>query len=526
MIGMIRMIQIDRLLLARFDNWHDSRRAPMHALRAWRRRATVRRRSVVQSSRDHRAVCMLCVVPRAPRRRPVDTSERGRKRFGRTCKHFLGARKETASPKKLLGKVARASYTCPIRIEQQVAAKRERSCTNTRVYVHALVHMSKHATRERTWEPVEGTRVVSSSVFPEHSVTETTADLFTDCSGAALSLLSPFFRLFASFSLRAGNQVCGRSEGTMHRDAASWPIKGERTYKFSRLMSFRARARREKRKGGSWRRRRVKRLIAARATSIPRHLPRHQPYGGRGERTPPSRYGFPRNARPSRKSAPAGLSLLAFREITCSARLGVRRGGPRCPSPRLSNSTSSRVHRSEPLSVERDPPHALLRAREHPLSALFSCGGGGGDRPSRSRLQSGHSPSRTIAPEVVWPVGHGELRETSPRAYSRQTPLVDWSRRGAARCLLPTWASTFRTCSCKVRGYSAAACKSAGRSNGAKCAVSRGSRIAIESTMTKPSNVNVAWRVDRSIAGEPTVESDRMRITAVTCNDDHIRSLV
>jgi len=158
--------------------------------------------------------------------------------------------------------------------------------------------------------------------------------------------------------------------------------------------------------------------------------------GGR-KRAPPSRYSFPRNARRTEepveeKRAPAGLSLLTFREITCSARLGVRRGGPRCPSPRLSNSTSSRAHRSEPLSVERDPPRALLRAREHRLSALFSSrgdggggsggggggsSGGGGNRPSRSRSQSGHSPSRTIASEVVWPVGHGEPRETSPRAY-------------------------------------------------------------------------------------------------------------
>jgi len=162
--------------------------------------------------------------------------------------------------------------------------------------------------------------------------------------------------------------------------------------------------------------------------------------GGGRKRAPPSRYSFPRNARRieeavEEKRAPAGLSLLTFREITCSARLGVRRSGPRCPSPRLSNSTSSRAHRSEPLSVERDPPRALLRAREHRLSALFSSrggsggggggggssggsgGGNGGNRPSRLRSQSGHSPSRTIASEVVWPVGHGELRETSPHAY-------------------------------------------------------------------------------------------------------------
>jgi len=143
--------------------------------------------------------------------------------------------------------------------------------------------------------------------------------------------------------------------------------------------------------------------------------------GGGRKRAPPSRYSFPRNARRieeavEEKRAPAGLSLLTFREITCSARLGVRRSGPRCPSPRLSNSTSSRAHRSEPLSVERDPPRALLRAREHRLSALFSSrGGGGGGGGGRS--QSGHSPSRTIASEVVWPVGHGELRETSPHAY-------------------------------------------------------------------------------------------------------------
>lgn len=62
----------------------------------------------------------------------------------------------------------------------------------------------------------------------------------------------------------------------------------------------------------------------------------------------------------------------------------------RAPSPRLSNSTSSRAHRSEPLSVERDPPRALLRAREYRLrSPLGSGGSGGGDgsgnRASHSR---------------------------------------------------------------------------------------------------------------------------------------------